>query len=42
MKVSTYFKYLDALHALAASSDASFHEMDRILYEFDRTMNDIL
>jgi hypothetical protein len=41
-KVSTYFTYLDALHALAASSGAAFRDLDRILYIFDKKRNGTL
>jgi len=41
-KASTYFKYLDALHDLAASSGAAFRDLDRILYEFDKKVNGTL
>jgi hypothetical protein len=38
-EMSTYFKYLDALHDLAASSGCPFGDLDRILYEFDKNVN---
>jgi hypothetical protein len=41
-KVSIYFTYLDALHDLAVSSGATFRELDRILYEFDKEKNGTL
>lgn len=41
-KVSTYFKYLDTLHDLAASSGVEFRDLDRILYEFDKKVNGTL
>jgi hypothetical protein len=34
-----YLKYLDALVELARAKKVKFHELDRILYEFDRTKN---
>lgn len=41
-KVSTYFKYLDALHPLSASNRAAFRDLDRILYVFDKEHNPTL
>jgi thermostable 8-oxoguanine DNA glycosylase len=41
-KVSVYFGYLDALRSLAASSGATFRELDRILYVFDKEHNGTL
>jgi hypothetical protein len=41
-KISTYFKYLDALHGLAQSSQAPFCDLDRILYIFDKEQNGTL
>ena len=38
-KAELYLKYLDALVELARAKKIEFHELDRILYEFDRTKN---
>lgn len=38
-KMVVYFKDLDTLHELAASSGAAFRDLDRILYIFDKKHN---
>lgn len=38
-KIDVYFQYLDELFVLAESKDVPFHDLDRILYIFDKRQN---
>jgi len=38
-KIDVYFQYLDDLFALADTKSVPFHELDRILYIFDKQQN---
>lgn len=38
-KIAIYFRYLDALFALAEAKDVDFAVLDRVLYVFDKQVN---